>query len=280
MAKARGPGKRGNDAEKPKPQDAPSLNRPARTGKKTEDEHLLSIPHPEEAVFTETDPWRVLRIMGEFVAGFDALAGMPPAVTIFGSARTREPDPMMAAAAEVARALGRAGFPIITGGGPGIMEAANRGAREAGAVSVGLNIELPFEQKLNPYVDVAVDFRYFFVRKTMLVKYACAFVIFPGGFGTMDEFFESLTLIQTGKVKNFPVILFGSAYWAGLLDWLRSAMLAEGKVAPADLDLFHICDDPDEVVQLIRDSLHIPEQRVETEHKAREETRRAYEGNR
>ncbi|HEX5692483.1 MAG TPA: TIGR00730 family Rossman fold protein [Roseiflexaceae bacterium] len=230
----------------------PSLNRAARTGRSTEDEKLLASPKPEQVVFTHTDPWRVLRITGEFIEGFDALAEIGDnGVTIFGSARVRPGDAMYAAAEETARLLGEAGFAIITGGGPGIMEAGNRGARAAGAQSIGLNIELPFEQGTNPYVDIAVEFRYFFVRKTMFVKYAQAFVIFPGGFGTMDELFESLTLIQTGKVQNFPVILFGSAYWSGLIDWLRSTMLPEGKIAQADLDLLVVSDSPAEVRDMI-----------------------------
>lgn len=265
------------DPRPDRPTDA-SPGRSVRARRRTEDEHLLAAPPQEQVVFTETDPWRVLRIMGEFVEGFDALAGLPRAVTIFGSARSRPPDPMLDAAAEVARQLGREGFAIVTGGGPGIMEAANRGAREVGAISVGLNIELPFEQMLNPYLDVAVDFRYFFVRKTMLVKYAQAFVIFPGGFGTLDEFLESLTLIQTGKVRNFPVLLYGSDYWRGLLDWLQGRVLAEGKIAPADLDLFHLCDTPEQVVKWIRDSVvHGEPSRIVKEERAREETRRAYE---
>ena len=253
----------------------PSLNRAARTGRSTEDEKLLASPSPEQVVFTHTDPWRVLRITGEFVEGFDALAELADkGVTIFGSARVRPGDPMYAAAEETARLLGEAGFAIITGGGPGIMEAGNRGARAAGARSIGLNIELPFEQGTNPYVDIAVEFRYFFVRKTMFVKYAQAFVIFPGGFGTMDELFESLTLIQTGKVQNFPVILFGSAYWSGLLDWLRTTMLVEGKIAAADLDLLVVTDSPVEVRDLIVGCVRTQHGRA-AEHDAREATRQA-----
>jgi uncharacterized protein (TIGR00730 family) len=188
-----------------------------------------------------------LRITSDFVEGFDALAGICPAVTLFGSARVTPEDPMYQAAVEVARLLGEAGFSIITGGGPGIMEAGNRGAREAGVCSIGLGIQLPFEQAINPFVDLTIEFRYFFVRKTMFVKYAQAFVIFPGGFGTLDELFESLTLIQTGKVKDFPVILFGAAYWQGLLQWLKAPMLAEGKISPEDLDLLLVTDSPEQV---------------------------------
>ncbi|MBO9342502.1 MAG: TIGR00730 family Rossman fold protein, partial [Roseiflexus sp.] len=194
--------------------DDATRGRTRRNKRQTEDERLLARPRANTD-FLSTDTWRVLRIMGEFVDGFEMLADVGPAVTIFGSARVNVDDPMYQAAVDVARALGEAGFAIITGGGPGIMEAGNRGAREAGARSVGLNIELPFEQHFNPYVDTSVTFRYFFVRKMMLVKYAQAFVIFPGGFGTLDELFEALTLVQTGKVRNFPIILFNSAYWHG-----------------------------------------------------------------
>ena len=224
----------------------------------TEDERLLSTPARgvvSPADFTHTDPWRVFRIMGEFVEGFDTLAELGPAVSIFGSARTLPDDPMYAAAEETARRLAQLGFAVITGGGPGIMEAANKGATEAGGESVGCNIELPFEQGMNAYVRTAIDFRYFFVRKTMFVKYAEGFIIFPGGYGTLDELFEALTLIQTGKVRNFPVVLFGSQYWSGLLDWLRGTMLKEGKISPGDLDLMVVTDSPDEAVQVILDSL-------------------------
>jgi uncharacterized protein (TIGR00730 family) len=235
----------------------PSLSSAARTGKATEDELLLQRPRgrrpeprdPAQAEFTRGDPWRVLRIMGEYVHGFDALAEVGAAVTIFGSARTPETDPMYQAARDLAARLVRAGFAVITGGGPGIMEAANRGAREAGGLSVGCNIELPREQGINPYVDLAVNFRYFFCRKTMFLKYAEGFVLFPGGFGTLDELFEALTLIQTGKVQRFPVILFGSAFWAGLLDWVRQRVLAEAKIDPADLDLVAVTDSTEEACQ-------------------------------
>ena len=194
---------------------------------------------PEQAEFTRGDPWRVLRIMGEYVHGFDQLAEVGAAVTIFGSARTAETDPMYQATRELAAKLARAGFAIITGGGPGIMEAANRGAREAGGLSVGCNIELPREQGINPYVDLAVNFRYFFCRKTMFLKYAEGFVLMPGGFGTLDELFEALTLIQTQKVQRFPVVMFGSDYWKGLLQWIREHVLEEGKIDADDLNLRH-----------------------------------------
>jgi uncharacterized protein (TIGR00730 family) len=251
-----------------------SLNRAAITGQPTEDEQLLATPKPEQILFTQTDPWRVLRIMGEFVEGFDALAEIGTAVTLFGSARVKPDAPMYQTAVDTARLLGEAGFTIITGGGPGIMEACNRGAREAGVLSVGLNIELPFEQGVNPYVDIAIEFHYFFVRKTMFVKYAQAFVIFPGGFGTLDELFEALTLIQTGKVQNFPVILFDSAYWGGMITWIRTTMLAEGKVAEADLDLLVLCDSPEEVRDLIVRSRDQQRGPSEQEAAARAETRR------
>ncbi|HEX6383441.1 MAG TPA: TIGR00730 family Rossman fold protein [Anaerolineae bacterium] len=267
-----------NQADKPKkPLENPSLNRAARTGRPTEDQKLLSPPVREEVLFTDTDPWRVMRIMGEFVEGFDALAELGPAVTIFGSARTRPSHPQYQAAVTVARQLGEAGFDIITGGGPGIMEAANKGAQEAGVQSVGLNIELPFEQHVNPYVDLSIDFRYFFARKMMLVKYAQGFVIFPGGFGTLDELFEALTLIQTGKVENFPVVLFDSAYWAGLLEWLRTTMLAEGKIAAADMDLLMVTDSPDEVSKFIVECTR-DLSRQQQEQEARDVTRQVFEG--
>jgi uncharacterized protein (TIGR00730 family) len=215
----------------------------------TEDERLLVPPiaAPIERRVT-SDPWRVLRIMGEFVEGFDTLARVTDGVTIFGSARTRPEDPMYVATVETARQLAQAGFTIITGGGPGIMEAGNKGAQRAEGVSIGLNIELPFEQGTNAYLDTAINFRYFFVRKTMFVKYSIGFVVFPGGYGTLDELFEALTLIQTGKIKHFPVVLFGSAYWKGLIDWLRDTMAAERKIEPADLKLFTITDDPEQAV--------------------------------
>ncbi|HEX5322863.1 MAG TPA: TIGR00730 family Rossman fold protein [Capsulimonadaceae bacterium] len=269
-----------NQDEQPAEGDLPAksqpVNRAAQLGRRTADEGLLETPTPEEAHFVHTDPWRVLRISSEFVEGFEALAGLSPAVTIFGSARTEPHDPIYKAAVETARLLGEAGFPIISGGGPGIMEAANKGARLAGTRSIGLNIELPFEQHLNPYVDITVQFHYFFVRKTMLVKYSQAFVVFPGGFGTLDELFESLTLIQTGKVHNFPVVLYDGSYWRGLLEWLKAGPLAGGKIALADLDLLLIADTPDQVRHLILSAAKEPGNRVDKEQKAHEHTRRAY----
>ncbi|MEO7333394.1 MAG: TIGR00730 family Rossman fold protein [Gemmatimonadales bacterium] len=217
----------------------------------TEDEALLETGHERPDALKHSDPWRVLRIMGEFVEGFDDLADVTDAVTIFGSARTPVTDPMYASAVEVGRLLGKEGFPVITGGGPGIMEAGNKGAKEGGTLSIGLNIELPFEQGLNAYVQRGIEFRYFFVRKTMFIKYSTAFVVFPGGFGTLDETFEALTLIQTGKVKNFPVVMFGKAYWGGLCQWLRGTVAAEGKIAVKDLDLMLVTDDAQACVQHI-----------------------------
>jgi uncharacterized protein (TIGR00730 family) len=218
----------------------------------TQDEQLLESPKADE--FTHTDTWRVFRIMGEFVEGFDELASVTRGVTIFGSARTSPDDPQYKAAQETAALLSQAGFAVITGGGPGIMEAANRGALEAGGVSIGCNIELPFEQKPNPYQTRSLKFKYFFVRKTMFVKYSRAFVIFPGGYGTLDELFESLTLIQTRKIRNFPVVLVGSQYWGGMMEWMKSTLLAEGKITEKDLNLLHVTDSPSEVVEFIAKS--------------------------
>ena len=222
------------------------------TGGITEDTVFLQTP---DTSFIDTDTWRSLRILSEFVEGFDALATVPPAVSVFGSARIGEDDPMYAAARDLGAKLAEAGFAVITGGGPGTMEATNRGCRDAGGLSIGCNIELPHEQRLNPYVDLGVEFRYFFVRKTMFVKYAEAFVVFPGGYGTLDELFEALTLIQTGKVQNFPVALYGSEYWSGLLDWLRERVLPEGKISDDDLALFEVCDEPEHVVSFIQEVL-------------------------
>ena len=220
------------------------------TGPITEDEKLLqtAVNHDD---FRQTDTWRVMRIMGEFIEGFDNLTDVTKGVTIFGSARTHPEDPQYQAAQEVARLLAEAGFAIITGAGPGIMEAANKGAKQGGGRSIGCNIELPFEQGANPYVDTLVNFRYFFVRKTMFIKYSNAFIIFPGGFGTLDEAFEALTLIQTGKIYQFPVILFGRHYWAGLIRWLQSRVLTEGKISPGDLDLMLLTDDPQEAAAAV-----------------------------
>ena len=232
-------------------------------GRPTEDQKLLQRPAPAD--FQSTDTWRALRILGEFVEGFDALANVGPAVSVFGSARVRRSDPQYRQARRLAARLVNEGFAIITGGGPGIMEAANRGARDAGGLSIGCNIELPFEQDVNPYVDLRIEFRYFFVRKTMFVKYAEAFVIFPGGLGTMDELFEALTLIQTGKIDHFPVVLVGRDYWGGLIRWIRATVLKEGKVSPHDLDLAVVTDDLDEVVRVIVERSHLRNHQVADE---------------
>jgi uncharacterized protein (TIGR00730 family) len=218
----------------------------------TQDEQLLESPRPDE--FTHTDTWRVFRIMGEFVEGFDELATLTRGISIFGSARSRPGDPDYQAAQETAALLAKEGFAVITGGGPGIMEAANRGAFEAGGLSIGCNIELPFEQRPNPYQTRSMTFKYFFVRKMMFVKYSLGFVIFPGGFGTFDELFEALTLIQTKKIRDFPVVLFGSNYWSGLLNWIRDVVLPQGKIGEHDLRLFHITDSPEEVVKIVTGS--------------------------
>jgi uncharacterized protein (TIGR00730 family) len=230
----------------------------------TEDEKLLQFPSSDAGDFTHTDTWRVLRIMGELIEGFDTLAGIDKAVTIFGSARTPPDDPFYAAAEQLAYRLARCGFAIITGGGPGVMEAGNRGAQRAGGRSIGCNIELPFEQKPNPYVDTLISFRYFLVRRTMFIKYSSAFIIFPGGFGTLDEMFEALTLIQTGKIYHFPVVLFGRAYWSGLVEWMRGPLLAEGKIAHADLDLLTVTDDVREVARLLVATCEAQARRIRT----------------
>src|SRR6476660_6617179 len=218
----------------------------------TQDEQLLESPRPDE--FTHTDTWRVFRIMGEFVEGFDEFATLTRGITIFGSARSKPGDWDYQAAQETAALLSREGFAVITGGGPGVMEAANRGAFEAGGLSIGCNIELPFEQSANAYLTRSLTFKYFFVRKMMFVKYSLGFVIFPGGFGTLDELFEALTLIQTKKIRNFPVILFGSNYWRGLLDWIRDYMLPQGKIKETDLRLLQLTDSPAEVVEIMKRS--------------------------
>jgi uncharacterized protein (TIGR00730 family) len=217
----------------------------------TEDEKLLDFAPKRGDDFTRTDTWRVMRIMGEFIEGFDKLANVEKGVTFFGSARTAPDDPYYVAATQTAKLLSEQGFAIITGAGPGIMEAANKGAQDGGGHSIGCNIQLPFEQGSNPYVDTLIDFRYFFVRKTMFIKYSIGYVIFPGGFGTLDELFEAVTLIQTGKISQFPVVLFGTHYWAGLVRWIQSRVLGEQKISPGDLDLLVITDDPKEAADVI-----------------------------
>jgi hypothetical protein len=230
----------------------PVTVRRGREPHSTTDQRLLD--NKGSADWLHTDPWRVLRIQSEFVEGFGALAELGRAVSVFGSARTKPDHPSYALGVEVGRLLAEAGYAVITGGGPGVMEAANKGACEAGGVSVGLGIELPFEQGLNQYVELGVDFRYFFARKTMFVKYAEGFVVLPGGFGTFDELFEALTLVQTKKVTTFPIVLLGTGYWQGLIDWLRSSVQAGGMIGELDLSLLTLTDDPAHAVQVIVDA--------------------------
>ena len=230
-------------------QRGPVLMRRKQVQQSTSEQRLLDSRGPSDWV--HTDPWRVLRIQSEFIEGFGMLAELGPAISVFGSARTKPDDPMYAAAEELGRKLAGAGYAVITGGGPGVMEAVNKGASQADGVSVGLGIELPFENGLNEWVDIGMNFRYFFTRKMMFVKDAQGFVVMPGGFGTLDELFEALTLTQTRKVTSFPVVLFGTSYWGGLVEWLRGTALADGKIAPADLDMFTVTDDVDEAVSYI-----------------------------
>ena len=227
----------------------PVLLRRGQVPRTTSDQNLLARGGGAEWV--HADPWRVMRIQSEFVEGFGALAEVGPAVSVFGSARTKPHEPEYQLGMEIGRGLVEAGYAVITGGGPGIMEAANRGAMEAGGLSVGLGIELPFEQGMNQWVDLGVNFRYFFARKTMFVKYAQGFVVLPGGFGTFDELFESLTLVQTHKVTEFPIVLVGTSYWKGLLDWLRGPVVDQGTISEKDLELIQLVDDPEEAVLLV-----------------------------
>jgi uncharacterized protein (TIGR00730 family) len=227
----------------------PVIMRRSQVAPSTTDQRLLDSRGPSDWV--HTDPWRVLRIQAEFVEGFGSLAELGPAVSVFGSARSRPGARDYDQAIEVGRRLAQAGFAVITGGGPGAMEAANRGASEAGGVSVGLGIELPFESGLNQWVDIGINFRYFFARKTMFVKYARGFIALPGGFGTLDEVFEAVTLVQTQKVTSFPIVLLGSEYWGGLLDWVRNTVLLDGKVSAKDLGLLQVTDDVDEAVATV-----------------------------
>jgi uncharacterized protein (TIGR00730 family) len=232
----------------------PELPETSRKSQPTEDEKLLNVPVDAETVRIRrnSDSWRVLRIMGEFTWGFENLQDVAGGVSVFGSARTKPGDPFYEAAEHVGALFARAGVPVITGGGPGIMEAANKGAFEAGGLSIGCNIELPHEQHSNPYLTRSLDFKFFFVRKTMFVKYAMGFVVFPGGYGTLDELFEALTLIQTDKVTDFPVVLFGSEYWQGLVDWLNGQLLERGMISRGDHHLFTVTDDPHEVVRIFQ----------------------------
>jgi uncharacterized protein (TIGR00730 family) len=227
----------------------PIIQRRNQVDGSTTDQRLLDSRGPTDWV--HADPWRVMRIQAEFVEGFGALAELGPAIAVFGSARTPAEHPSYANGEKLGRKLVEAGFAVITGGGPGAMEAANKGASEAGGVSVGLGIELPFESGLNEWADVGINFRYFFARKTMFVKYSQGFIVLPGGLGTLDELFEALTLVQTGKITRFPVALVGVDYWSGLIDWLRETVLADGKVSEKDFDMFILTDDIDEAVALM-----------------------------
>jgi uncharacterized protein (TIGR00730 family) len=220
--------------------------------KTTTDQRLLDWRGPSDWV--HTDPWRVLRIQAEFVEGFGLLAELGMAVSVFGSARTEPGTAEYELAEQIGSGLAKAGYAVITGGGPGVMEAANKGAATAGGVSVGLGIELPMEQGINDYVEIGLEFRYFFVRKTVFVKYSQAFVVLPGGFGTLDELFEAVTLVQTGKITRFPIVLVGSGYWKGLFSWITDTVLPAGKISADDPDLIQVCDDPAEVVRIITEA--------------------------
>ncbi|MDX6298402.1 MAG: hypothetical protein QOI51_2259 [Nocardioidaceae bacterium] len=243
------PEPKGSDRQPPEQHRGPIVMRRGQVESSTTDQRLLDSRGPSEWVHTDT--WRVLRIQAEFVEGFGALAELGPAISVFGSARTKPDDPEYEMGVQLGEALVHAGFAVITGGGPGTMEAANRGASQAGGVSVGLGIELPFESGLNNWVDIGINFRYFFARKTMFVKYAQGFIALPGGFGTFDEIFEAVTLVQTRKVTSFPIILIGSHYWGGLFQWMREVVLPAGKVGPRDLDILHLTDDVSSAVSLV-----------------------------
>lgn len=239
----------------------------------TTDQRLLDRRGPTDWV--HADPWRVLRIQAEFVEGFGVLAELPKAVSVFGSARTKPGTPEYKLGEEIGAKLHEAGYAVITGGGPGIMEAANKGCHEAGGLSVGLGIELPFEQSLNEHIDIGVQFRYFFVRKTIFVKYSQAFVVLPGGYGTLDELFEAITLVQTGKITRFPIVLVGTEYWGGLLEWMRNSVVPAANISPDDLDLIHLTDDPDEAVRVIVEAHEEEERRREELDAVAENARRA-----
>ena len=232
----------------------PVILRGARIPDATADAALLSNERSSD--WTHTDPWRVMRIQSEFVEGFGALADLPPSISIFGSARARPGDPSYETAREIARRLAAAGFGVITGGGPGVMEAGNRGAREGDGLSVGLGIELPFEQGMNEYVDLGVNFRYFFARKTMFLKYSLGFVVMPGGFGTLDELFEAVTLVQTKKVSSFPIVLVGRDHWGGLDLWIRGTLRESGMIGEADADLLTVVDTAEEAIDAVRSGIH------------------------
>lgn len=233
--------------------------RKSQQPRKTADQHLLSWTKEDRAdaaAFTHNDPWRVLRILGEFVAGFDALAEIGPGVSVFGSARIKEDNPLYPMARELGRLLGESGITVITGGGPGLMEASNRGASDVDGESVGVGIELPFEAGLNPYINVGLEFRYFFVRKVMFVKYAVGFVFFPGGFGTLDELFEVITLIQTGRLDPVPIILIGTTYWSGLLGWIDDELIRGGFISPNDTAFYTVLDDIEEAARIMIEATH------------------------
>lgn len=227
----------------------PSDRLGSRPGGVTNDQRLLDSRGPKD--WNHTDIWRVMKIQAEFVNSFNDLADLGPAISVFGSARTKPEDPVYEQAVKLGAALAQAGFTVITGGGPGAMEATNKGAAEAGGTSVGLGIELPWEARLNDYVNLGMDFRYFFVRKTMFIKYSQGYVVLPGGLGTMDELFEAMTLVQTRKVTQFPIVLLGVQHWAGLVEWMRSTMLADGRIGATDLEMLTLTDDIDEAVELM-----------------------------
>lgn len=241
----------------------PIILRGKEIPKETTDTRLLK--EQDHADWLHADPWRVMRIQAEFVEGFGALAELGPAISVFGSARTAEDDPHFLAARRVGELLAEKEFAVITGGGPGIMEAANRGAVEGGGTSVGLGIELPHEQSMNKWVDLGINFRYFFARKTMFIKYSLGFIVLPGGFGTLDELYEALTLVQTHKIKEFPIILIDSSYWTGLIEWMRDVMLPAGNISPADLDLIHIVETPEEAVEIVEEFCVSEIERVRSE---------------
>ncbi len=237
-------------SQRPSRQEGPVRRRGRQVKHSTTDQRLLDNRGPSDWV--HTDPWRVLRIQSEFVEGFGMLAELGKAITVFGSARTHRDDPFYAKAEELGRKLSDAGYAVITGGGPGIMEAANKGCHDAGGTSVGLGIELPFEQSMNEWVDLGMVYRYFFARKTCFLKYSIGYVAFPGGYGTLDEIFEAVTMIQTGKITSFPLVLFGTAFWTPMLDWVAGTLLADKKISPGDVDLFTVTDDIDEAVAIIK----------------------------
>lgn len=239
-------------SQRPERQEGPVRRRGRQVRHSTTDQRLLDHRGPSDWV--HTDPWRVMRIQSEFIEGFGMLAELPKAITVFGSARTKPDDLYYQQSELLGRKLSEAGYAVITGGGPGVMEAANKGCHEAGGISVGLGIELPFEQSMNEYVDLGMVFRYFFARKTCFLKYSIGYVGMPGGYGTLDEIFEAVTMIQTGKITSFPLVLFGTKFWTPMLEWITDTLIADGKVSPADIDLFTLTDDVDEAVQIIKDA--------------------------